>query len=49
MSNKTEQEGSSGFSRRQFLEAIGAAGALGMLGAGTSLVSFGAAAAEVRA
>ena len=46
MTKKPVNEGSAGFSRRQFLEAIGAAGALGMLGAGTSLVSFGAAAAE---
>ena len=35
MTKKSVNEGSAGFSRRQFLEAIGAAGALGMLGTGT--------------
>lgn len=48
MTKKSVNEGSAGFSRRQFLEAIGAAGALGMLGTGTSLLSFGAAAAEAK-
>ena len=41
----SEQSNTPQFSRRAFLEAVGAAGALGMVG-GSSLLSFGAAAAE---
>ena len=45
MSNKSNPNEASGFSRRAFLEAVGTAGALGMVG-GSSLLSFGAVAAE---
>ncbi len=46
MSHKSGTEGLVRFSRREFLEAIGAAGALGIIG--PSLLSFGAAAAETK-